>query len=43
MECVIGGWTAGTGGRASTLGALLLGVYRDGRLEPVGPVRREDE
>ena len=38
MECVIGGWTAGTGGRASTLGALLLGVYRDGKLEPVGHV-----
>jgi bifunctional non-homologous end joining protein LigD len=38
MDCVIGGWTAGQGGRASTLGALLLGVYRDGKLEPVGHV-----
>jgi bifunctional non-homologous end joining protein LigD len=38
MECVIGGWTAGQGGRTKTLGALLLGVYRDGKLEPVGHV-----
>ena len=38
MECVIGGWTAGQGGRTKTLGALLLGVYRDGRLQPVGHV-----
>jgi bifunctional non-homologous end joining protein LigD len=38
MECVVGGWTAGQGGRSSTLGALLLGVYRDGKLMPVGHV-----
>ncbi len=38
LECVIGGWTAGQGGRQSTLGALVVGVYRDGRLEPVGHV-----
>jgi bifunctional non-homologous end joining protein LigD len=38
MDCVVGGWTAGMGGRANTLGALLLGVYRDGKLEPVGHV-----
>ncbi len=38
MECVVGGWTAGQGGRASTLGSLLLGVYRDGKLVPVGHV-----
>lgn len=38
MECVVGGWTAGQGGRAATLGALLLGVYRDGELMPVGHV-----
>ena len=38
MECVVGGWTAGQGGRSSTLGALLLGVYRDGALVPVGHV-----
>jgi len=38
MECVIGGWTAGQGGRQKTLGALLLGIYRDGKLMPVGHV-----
>ena len=38
MECVIGGWTAGQGGRQSTLGALIVGVYRDGALVPVGNV-----
>jgi bifunctional non-homologous end joining protein LigD len=38
MECVIGGWTEGKGGRAKDLGALLVGVYRDGKLEPVGHV-----
>src|SRR3989454_1350378 len=38
MDCVVGGWTAGQGGRASTLGALLIGVYRDEKLEPVGHV-----
>ncbi|HEY6959848.1 MAG TPA: DNA ligase D [Candidatus Limnocylindria bacterium] len=38
MECVVGGWTEGQGGRSSTMGALLLGVYRDGKLMPVGHV-----
>ena len=38
MDCVIGGWTEGQGGRHSTLGALLLGVYRDGELRSVGHV-----
>jgi len=38
LECVIGGWTAGQGGRQGTLGALVVGVYREGRLEPVGHV-----
>ena len=38
MDCVIGGWTAGQGGRQKTLGALLIGVYHDGKLEPVGHV-----
>ncbi|HEV8228913.1 MAG TPA: DNA ligase D, partial [Candidatus Limnocylindria bacterium] len=38
MECVVGGWTEGQGGRSNTLGALLLGVYRDGKLMPVGHV-----
>ena len=38
MDCVIGGWTEGQGGRHSTLGALIAGVYRDGKLVPVGQV-----
>ncbi|MBI2325524.1 MAG: DNA ligase D, partial [Chloroflexi bacterium] len=38
MECVIGGWTEGKGGREKDLGALLIGVFRDGKLEPVGHV-----
>jgi bifunctional non-homologous end joining protein LigD len=38
MECVIGGWTEGQGGRSNALGALLVGVYRDGKLMPVGHV-----
>ena len=38
MDCVIGGWTAGQGGRHSTLGALIVGIYRDGALIPVGHV-----
>ncbi len=29
-ECVIGGWTEGSGGREKALGALLLGVYEPG-------------
>ena len=38
MDCVIGGWTEGQGGRHSTLGALIVGVHRDGKLVPVGQV-----
>ena len=38
MEAVIGGWTEGQGGRSGSLGALLLGVYRDGELMPLGHV-----
>ena len=38
MDCVIGGWTEGQGGRHSTLGALIVGIYRDGELVPVGHV-----
>ena len=38
MECVIGGWTEGQGGRTNALGALLIGVYRDGKLSPLGHV-----
>src|SRR5207247_10006856 len=36
MQCVIGGWTAGQGGRTKTPGALLIGVYRDRKLPPGG-------
>jgi bifunctional non-homologous end joining protein LigD len=39
QEIVVGGWTPGTGRRASTLGALLLGAYDDdGRLHFLGHV-----
>src|SRR5207245_210969 len=38
MECVIGGWTEGQGGRASGIGALLLGIYGAGKLVPIGHV-----
>lgn len=32
QECVISGWTEGKGGRRGYLGALILGLYKDGRL-----------
>lgn len=35
QELVIGGWTAGTGGRSASLGALLVGVHDPGG----GPLR----
>ena len=38
MECVVGGWTEGQGGRSSTMGSLLLGIYRGDDLIPVGHV-----
>jgi len=39
QEVVLAGWTPGTGRRASTLGALLLGAYDDeGRLRFLGHV-----
>ena len=38
MDCVIGGWTEGQGGRRSTLGSLIVGVHKDGALVPVGHV-----
>jgi bifunctional non-homologous end joining protein LigD len=38
QEVVIGGWTTGSGGRASTFGALLVGVYEDGHLRYSGGV-----
>ncbi|HEY1828346.1 MAG TPA: non-homologous end-joining DNA ligase [Acidimicrobiales bacterium] len=38
QEVVIGGWTEGSGARASTLGALLLGIPDEGGLRFVGKV-----
>ena len=38
QEVVIGGWRAGTGGRTSGLGALMLGVPDDDGLQFVGRV-----
>ncbi len=39
QEVVVGGWTAGEGSRATTLGALLLGAHDDqGRLRYLGDV-----
>jgi bifunctional non-homologous end joining protein LigD len=38
QDVVIGGWTPGEGGRSSTLGALAVGVYEDGKLTYVGKV-----
>jgi bifunctional non-homologous end joining protein LigD len=38
QDCVIVGWTPGQGGRAATLGSLLLAVYDDGRLRYAGNV-----
>jgi bifunctional non-homologous end joining protein LigD len=38
QDVVIGGWTPGEGGRASTLGALAVGVYEDGKLSYAGKV-----
>ncbi|HUZ84414.1 MAG TPA: DNA ligase D, partial [Gaiellales bacterium] len=38
QEFVIGGYTAGAGRRAGTVGSLLVGVYRDGELRYAGRV-----
>lgn len=37
-EFVIGGYTAGNGARRDAFGALVLGVWEDGKLVPVGNV-----
>ena len=37
QELIVGGWTKGTG-KAVDLGALLVGVYEDGRLQYAGKV-----
>src|SRR4029078_5018466 len=38
QELVVGGWTAGKGALEGTLGAMLVGVYEDGRLRYAGKV-----
>jgi bifunctional non-homologous end joining protein LigD len=38
QDCLILGWTVGTGSREATFGALLLGAYRDGELIWIGQV-----
>ncbi|MGH2675263.1 MAG: non-homologous end-joining DNA ligase [Actinomycetota bacterium] len=38
QDCLILGWTPGTGSRGATFGALLLGAYRDGELAWIGQV-----
>lgn len=38
LDCVVGGYTVGTNSRASSLGALLLGVYEGNELRYVGSV-----
>src|SRR5271165_4691170 len=38
QEVIIGGWNRGEGGRAHTIGSLLLGVYDDDRLRYAGNV-----
>jgi len=38
QDCVILGWTPGTGSRTKTFGALLLGAYDDGELVWIGQV-----
>jgi bifunctional non-homologous end joining protein LigD len=38
QELVVGGWTAGKGALAGTLGALHVGVYESGRLRYAGKV-----
>ena len=37
-DCVIAGYTPGQGGRGPLFGALLLGLYENGQLVPVGKV-----
>jgi bifunctional non-homologous end joining protein LigD len=38
QDCVVLGWTAGTGARSSTFGSLLVGAYREGQLAWIGQV-----
>ena len=38
MDCVIAGYTIGTGSRSATFGALVLAVYANGKLMHLGNV-----
>ena len=38
QDCVVLGWTPGTGARSKTFGALLVGAYDDGELRWIGQV-----
>jgi bifunctional non-homologous end joining protein LigD len=38
QDCVVLGWTPGTGGRSNAFGALVLGAWADGSLRWVGQV-----
>jgi bifunctional non-homologous end joining protein LigD len=38
QEVVIGGWRSGNGARAGSIGALLMGIPRDGKLDFIGRV-----
>jgi bifunctional non-homologous end joining protein LigD len=38
QECVVLGWTQGTGSRTATFGALLVGAFDEGRLRWIGQV-----
>jgi bifunctional non-homologous end joining protein LigD len=38
QDCLVLGWTQGTGSREATFGALLLGAYKDGELIWIGQV-----
>jgi len=38
VDAVIGGWLVGEGGRANRIGALLVGLYDEGRLHYIGRV-----
>jgi bifunctional non-homologous end joining protein LigD len=38
QDCVVLGWTAGTGARSKTFGSLLVGAYRDDELIFIGQV-----
>jgi bifunctional non-homologous end joining protein LigD len=38
LDCVVLGWTPGSGSRSHTFGALLVGAYKDGELRWIGQV-----